>query len=292
MRTLSYNTNCTVTYTDDLNFIQVRRGDAMYIIKNGEIASKCGIKDRNEVGFEHIECKEYIQTEEKIEEKILKEGDKDISDEDYLRINCWSQTSNYDGSEYQAIYEEKDTTCKMYKFGSIRAFDTKLRQKKGKGLIQLIDLLTYMSTIHEFRELIYNNKWGISVSNPRMQKFPEFIMIETIAKLMLEAIHLEDHSYMRNKFMLIWSSAPEDSIAGKAWNTFPSLEYDDMDRVIAWQNGRDSFKPVTEEEVAADKMEWTYEWNEYKKYLATNRKHQAMYEFGDIYDNGSSIIYK
>jgi hypothetical protein len=64
MRTLSYN-NISVNYTDDLNFIQVRneKNRATYILKEGEIKTMVGIKDKNEFQLKakKVRPRDYIR---------------------------------------------------------------------------------------------------------------------------------------------------------------------------------------------------------------------------------------
>lgn len=211
---------------------------------------------------EYLTDKE-IAKEERRQERLLDSYFKRMfeieSDEDYIRANWTSlmEENHYDGSEYQGVWEEKDDTCKMYKhkFGSIKAFDTEYRGQLMKGGIKFIDLLTYLCTIHEIRDLIYVTEYKIKVCKPKDKNYPEQNMLKTIAELMLEAIHLEDHHYMRNKFLLLWSAAPEDTIAGKAWNSLPRLEYSDMDQVITWQNNKAAYK-TAEEIPTEDRVFW------------------------------------
>lgn len=250
MTTLSYTNNgkVTVSYTDDMNIIQVRNRKSMYIIKDGVVASMFNIKSKFEAKAEHVECKEYIRSDESIERDILKASDMELTEEDYLRETSSSLTSNYDGSAYDSIWEDTDE-CVIYrkKFGSIKAFDTELRGRFMMGSIKFIELLTYLCTIHEIRDLIYITEYKIKVRKPKEKNYPEMKAIDTISDLMMVAINIEDSTYIRNKFLLLWSAAPEGTIANKAWKTRPSLDYSDMDQVITWQNTKPSYKLDTEE---------------------------------------------
>jgi hypothetical protein len=241
--------------------------------------------------FSDKEREKEARKEERLEEKYFKELFKLVSDEDYIRFNIGAmEDSKYDGSEYQCIWEEEEniSTFIKHKFGTVKALDTKYR--KGRSInVEL--LLTKLCEIHEIRDVIYDNDWGISVTSAKLSKYPERKELGKLASILMDGI--ESHEgYFRRKYLLWWSAAPEGTVANKCWNCIPSLEYSDMDQVIDWQKNLDSFKPLTEEEVVSDKLEWTYEMKEAHKRYINHKKHMAIYELSDTFDNGNTIVYK
>jgi hypothetical protein len=225
--------------TSTLNEIDMKLAHPTWMTKE-ELDEKLMDKDMEREERKHAMLEDmYLERLMKIE-----------SDEDYIRSN-WSTVmdNEYDGSEFSGIHEIKESV-------TIRKEVTALEKDLFKK-INLMDLMTHLASIGKIRELVYNNKWGVCIAQPKMGKYPEVNVLHNIKDLLLEGIHSLDHRYERNKFLLIWSSAPEDTVLGRTWSLLPSLDYDDNDMVIAWQNDKKYAYSTTEEIPVEDVSFWS-----------------------------------
>jgi hypothetical protein len=144
------------------------------------------------------------------------------SDEDYIRTN-WENImeTHYDGTDIQEVTLrlKNPKTTNTTKFGTIKFMDNKLR--KGRA-INVVKMITYLITINEIREIIYNNNWGIVVRDPKKNNYPEKIVLTTIKDIIVEGLNFINGKE-KEKALLMLDAAPIDSIAGKAWNMIPTV---------------------------------------------------------------------
>lgn len=170
-----------------------------------------------------------------------------MTDEDNLRSSVQETEEGYDGFDFKELsldteYVSRETIKTM---GSLKSFDTKLRCGVK---IDMVKMMSYLSSIHEVRDIVYNNKWGIVVRTPERSNYPENVVISTIKDIIIEGINsqvnnckvscfsaynnrLEKRDNIREKLYLIWSSAPEGSILAKTWAMIPTLNYDENNQV-------------------------------------------------------------
>lgn len=276
----TYNLCCEITCVmKDLEFEGIKERDPVKPLTRQQIRynkkKEAKLKKERKEMYKEMTDLEAKDLED--ERNILKtwlDEMSSLSPECFMRPNV--KDGHYDGNTYDTISGETEEIDiwtarrmnkkedKIMKMCSLKPFDTEFRQeqeKKGKGnvTINVKRMMEYLASFQEIREMIYMNRYRIRVRAPKFNNYPEDKMLSNIADILIAGINTYHNDSkvscfqrydenitgklptLRNDLMLIWSSAPEDSVLGKAWASLKDLKYGDMNQVIEWQKDKASF---------------------------------------------------
>lgn len=204
--------------------------------------------EKGEVMYKHVSLKQKAYDPDVADEKrILDKWIKDMkmSPERFMRESS-APDDTYDISDsFDTIhgYCRGISKTKLKEMNSPRKEKARVigsLRKYSKTTINLDKLMSDMARLNEIRDIVRNNTWGVYIGEAELDKYPEIKELHSLKSILLEGI-MKQESYWKQRYLMIWSCAPEDSILAKTWNLLESLNYDENNREILWQKDLQSF---------------------------------------------------
>ena len=147
------------------------------------------------------------------------------SDEDYLRGWNAIMENEYDGTDYDGIWDcvkQKKEEKAGVPITNLHMLDKKARKSTP---INVLKLITFLADAYRTKDLVYNNTWGICVRPAKKANFPMHTVLDSLNSIIVEGL-----TYLNGKekeIALIYiDSAPMDSLLARAWDRKPTVTLD------------------------------------------------------------------